>query len=252
MLLKNFTKILIIILAFILISISVIYFFLTPRFEIEPPRPQFWNYPPLSQAKYQTDITKEGKILIQLEHPHLDGVTPQMLSWWYRNLASGEAVIQDKKYSYYHLFHLSEHGQTRVVSPSTDGSFGMGIGSIIYRQERFGKYLSKGQGKVTSMGEHGFTVIPIWGLFELGSIEHQFIKTENGTLYKVKTILGSDAPFIGPILNLYIKKIQFHEKIVQEWIRHQVEEVGSLPHFLPKLYNDKNTPLNVKYNKLHP
>lgn len=207
-----------------------------PHFEIEPARPKFWEYPKLSEAKYKTEVLPDGKILIEIEHPLLKAITPEMISWWYRNLASGKFTIEAKEYDFYHLFHLSEHGQTKVVGPATDGSSGMGIGAVIYRQERFGPYLSKGKGRVESFNNNGFVIVPIMGPLNFGRIEHSFEAKDGGTLYRVKTILGSDFPVIAPILNYYIRVKQFPPEVIQEWIRHQVEEVGSLVFILPKVY----------------
>lgn len=221
-----------------IIAVIVLFSLPKPQFEIEAARPHFWDYPKLSEATYKTEIMADGKILIEIQHPILKGITPKMVSWWYRNLASGKATIDAKEYDYYHLFHLTEHGQTRVVGPATDGSEGMGVGALVYRQERFGPYLSKGTGRVESFSDNGFVVIPVMGPLSFGRIEHTFEAYPEGTLYRVKSILGSDAPIIGPLLTYYIRTKQFPPEVVQEWIRHQVEEVGSLPHLLPRIYKE--------------
>ncbi len=228
-----------------ILGVIVLFSLPRPQFEIEAARPHFWGYPNLSEAKYKTEIMDDGKVLIEIEHPVLKGVTPEMLSWWYRNLSTGKAVVQGKEYDYYHLFHLTEHGQTSVVEPATDGSNGMGVGAVMYRQERFGTHLSKGKGRVESYGVDGFVVIPVMGPLEFGRIEHTFLAQDGGTLYRVKSILGSNAPVIGPLLTYYIRTKQFPPEVVQEWIRHQVEEVGSLVSFLPELYKTP-TSLNLK------
>jgi hypothetical protein len=119
----------------------------------------------------------------------------------------------------------------------------MGVGSVVYRQERFGTFLSKGKGRVQAFSANGFTVTPIMGPLVLGKIEHTFETVPEGTLYKVRTILGSDAPVIGSFLSFYLRAKQFPPELVNEWIRHQVEEVGSLQHFLPKLYAQRMTPV---------
>lgn len=218
------------------IGIAILFSIPRPTFEIEAPRPHFWDYPKLSEAIYKTEIMDDGKILIEIQHPILKGVTPEMLAWWYRNLASGKAKMQGTEYDYYHLFHLTEHGQTKVIEPATDGSKGMGVGAIVYRQERFGTYLSKGKARVESFSNAGFVVTPVMGPLTFGRLEHSFVAQDGGTLYKVRTVLGSDLPILGPLLTYYIRTKQFPPEVVQEWIRHQVEEVGSLPHFLPNLF----------------
>jgi len=223
-----------------IIAVVILFNLPGPNFVIEPPRPHFWNYPIVNEARFKTEITQEGTLKIELHHPILKGVTPEMLSWWYRNLASGKATLEGVEYTYYHLFHLSEHGQTHILSPATDGSSGMGVGAIVYRQEKFGPYLSKGQARVEEFNSNGFVVKPIMGPLSFGKIQHIFKSVESGTEYSVFTELGSDAPLIAPILNYYITHKQFAPDVVKEWIRHQVEEVGSLVHFLPKLYNKNN------------
>jgi hypothetical protein len=225
----------------ILIAVSILFFFIFkgPPFVIGPPRPHFWDYPKLEEATYSSEILSDGKLLIQIRHPLLKGVTPEMISWWYKNLASGKYSIQGVKYEFYHLFHLTEHGKTTVVKAATDGSAGMGKGATIYRQERFGKFLSKGYGRVEEFSQNGFVVTPIMGPLDLGRIEHQFISKEKGTYYTVRTVLGSDLPIIGSVINFYIRNCPFRPEIVQEWIRHQVEEVGSLVNYLPQIYSQQ-------------
>lgn len=224
-----------------ILAVIVLFSLPGPKFEIEAARPTFWSYPKLSEATYKTEIMDDGKILIELQHPILKGVSPEMISWWYRNLSTGRATMEGKEYDYYHLFHLTEHGQTSVVTPATDGTKGMGVGAVMYRQERFGPYLSKGKGRVESFDVNGYVVIPVMGPLEFGRIEHKFLEQNGGTLYTVKSILGSNAPIIGPLLSYYIRTKQFPPEVVQEWIRHQVEEVGSLVHFLPKLYQEEKS-----------
>ena len=236
-------KIILGILALPLLIVTIMFVMPRPSFEIEAERPKFWGYPSVKDATYKVEVMNDGKLLIELKHPILKGVTPEMLAWWYRYLGSGKVTIEGKVYDFYHLFHLSEHGQTRVVEPSFDGSEGMGVGSVVYRQEKFGTFLSKGKGRVLAYSTNGFTVTPILGPLELGKIEHTFEAVPEGTLYKVKTILGSDAPVIGAFLSFYLRAKQFPPELVNEWIRHQVEEVGSLQHFLPKLYDQRMNPV---------
>lgn len=232
-------KLLTVLILFPVIGLAVLFSLPRPKFEMDAPRPKFWSYPDVSEARYETKITEDGKLWIELHHPFLKGVTPEMISWWYRNLASGKAVIEGKEYTFYHLFHLSEHGKTKVIKPATDGSEGMGVGAVVYRQEWFGPYLSKGQGRVESFDNSGYVVTPIMGPLNFGRMEHIFVAKDGGTEYTVKTLLGSDAPIIGGILSYYIRTKQFPPEMVKEWIRHQVEEVGSLAHFLPKLYQER-------------
>ena len=54
------------------------------------------------------------------------------------------------------------------------------------------------------------------------------------------TIIGVDWPLIGPWINALLRRHLFSDGMLREWQRHQVEEVGLLPHFLPALYAQRN------------
>lgn len=69
---------------------------------------------------------------------------------------------------------------------------------------------------------------------------HRFSPGPNGAVYTVHALLGSDLPVLGPLINLYIRKRLFPDPVVKEWMRHQAEEVGSLPFFLPDIYQQEN------------
>ncbi len=201
---NKFLRIIMIILIVVpLLIIGAMFSLPLPSFVIEPARPVFWSYPDMSTAKFTTFISSEGKLKIELHHSLLKGITPPMLFWWYKHLASGKATIGAQEYTYYHLFHLSEHGQMHIISPATDGSIGMGVGAVVYRQEKFGSYFSKGQARIEKFDLTGFIVTPIIGPLSLGKIEHRFLEVDGGTNYSVFTELGSDAPIIGPIIGIF-------------------------------------------------
>jgi hypothetical protein len=219
------------------VALIIVFALPRPSVEIEQPRPAMWPYPSVEQATYTYWLDDAGKLRIHLLHPVLQGVTPKMLAWWYQNLAIGQAEFDDVMYTYYRLFHLSEHGQNRILEPSTDGSPSMGVGALVYRQETFGPYASKGQARVLEFGPNGYLVAPVMGPFSLGLVKHTFeLVATGGTLYTVEIELGSDIPVLGYVLNKFIQMNQFSPPVITEWLRHQVEEVGSLVHYLPDLY----------------
>jgi hypothetical protein len=221
------------------VLLAVLFLLPRPQFEIEKARPGFWEYPSIDEANFSYSILDDGRLRIHLEHPLVESVTPEMIAWWYKNLALGQATIDGISYPYYQIFHLTEHGQIHIREPATDGSAGMGIGALVYRQEIFGAFKSKGQARVLSLSSGGFVVTPVMGPLELGRVVHKFKQVEGGTLYTVDTILGSQTPVLGWFLNTYIRNKRFSEPVLKQWIRHQVEEVGSLPNYLPDLYANR-------------
>ena len=52
----------------------------------------------------------------------------------------------------------------------------------------------------------------------------------------METVIGSELPVIGPLINLYLRTRVFHPAMLDEWRRHQVQEVSNLRFFLPGIY----------------
>ena len=52
-------------------------------------------------------------------------------------------------------------------------------------------------------------------------------------------MIGSDLPVLGVAINYYLRTRVFHPAMMEQWQRHQVEEVASLQFFLPELYSQR-------------
>lgn len=241
---KIFTLIL-----FILFLITVLWFKPLPSFKHDSPRRLPWALPDYRQAKTSVSVLDDGRIKISIEHFPLIGIEPKMVAWFYQNLPISTVEISGQHYPWYHIFHPKEHGLISVKEPARDIRAGMGVGALVSRQEWFGKYNSKGSGRIIEFSAQGMTVKPELLGLHFGKIKHSFtqvpyISKENktqqlGTRYKVESIIGSDLPVIGPLINYYIRNKMFSPAMIKEWLRHQVEEVSSLQFFLKELYQTK-------------
>jgi len=69
---------------------------------------------------------------------------------------------------------------------------------------------------------------------------HEWRNSPRGSTYAVDNVIGVDWPLVGPWVNALLRRYVFTEGMLREWTRHQVEEVGLLPHFLPQLYAQRN------------
>ena len=72
--------------------------------------------------------------------------------------------------------------------------------------------------------------------FAIGEVRHRFEQVGSGTAYRVEAIIGSEVPLLGSLLNRVLRQRVFHPRMMQQWQRHQVEEVASLQFFLPQIY----------------
>jgi hypothetical protein len=204
--------------------------------EHDTPRTFPWPVPDVSAGNAHHDTLPDGRLVLDIEHLPLPGITPAMLAWWYQVLPISEVDIDGVRYPFYHLFHLSEHGRVWVAEPASDARPGMGVGALVKRQEWFGPYDSQGAGRITAFDERGMTVRPeVMGLW-LGEITHRFEATPKGAIYRVHSEIGVTWPIIGSPVNALLRHSTFTDAMRREWARHQLEEVAMLRYFLPALY----------------
>ena len=213
---------------------------LQPKWQHDTPRDLPWAVADYRQANFSHQTLANGQIQLEINHLPLVGITPEMLAWWYRVLPISTIEINGTTYPLYHIFHLTEHGQLWVVEPATDGSSGMGEGSLVARREWFGAHDSEGAGRVISISPQGLTVRPEVVGVQMGEIRHIFNATENGSEYRVESLIGVDWPLAGPLFNCLLRNTVFTEGMLREWVRHQVEEVSMLNYYLPQLYAQRS------------
>lgn len=218
---------------------AVVWFMPQPSFTHDAPRNLPWTLPDYRPAKTQIHTLSDGRLAITIEHLPLPGVSPAMLAWFYKVLPISRVQFQGTRYPLYHLFHPTEHGVIQISEPAANGVEGMGVGALVTRWEWFGPFNSKGSGRILSLSSAGMTVSPEVAGMSVGHIEHRFEATPCGSRYTVSSVLGSKLPVVGGLINLYIRHRQFPPEKVQQWLRHQVQEVSSLPFFLPELYRQR-------------
>jgi outer membrane protein assembly factor BamB len=209
----------------------------------DAPRRLPWPLPDASEAVTAHEILPDGRIHLTIGHRPLRGVTPGMLAWWYRVLPISEVEFDGAVRPMYHLFHPTEHGRIWVEAPATDGKPGVGAGGIVARYEWFGPFDSEGAARVVELSPRRFVTRPMLAGVSFGEIRHEWSDTPQGARYTVDTVIGVDWPLLGPAVNALLRRHVFSDAMLREWQRHQVEEVGLLPHFLPALYaarNDRN------------
>jgi hypothetical protein len=111
---------------------------------------------------------------------------------------------------------------------------------VVARYEWFGPYDSEGAARVIELSPRRFVTQPQLAGLAFGELRHEWTDSPRGATYAVDTTIGVDWPVVGPAVNAVLRRFIFSEGMLREWQRHQVEEVGLLPHFLPTLYAQRN------------
>jgi quinoprotein glucose dehydrogenase len=206
----------------------------------DAPRRLPWPLRDVREAVTSHEILPDGRIRLRIEHRPLPGVTPEMLAWWYRVLPISQVRFDGAVRPMYHLFHPYEHGRIWVERPAADGRPGVGAGGIVARYEWFGPYDSEAAARVIELSPQRFVTQPKIAGIAIGQLRHVWGASPLGATYTVETVIGVDWPLVGPWVNALLRRWVFTEGMLREWQRHQVEEVGLLPHFLPELYAQRN------------
>lgn len=199
-----------------------------------------WSLTSNNKVETHYQYLDNGQILIEITNIELIKITPQMLHWFYRNLPASRVKIsptpilneqvKQQSLSWFQIFHQPEHGDIQVLEQKS------GSATLIQKEEWFGPYHRQGNERMLSLSDQGMKVqFELAGL-PFGHSEHNFIQVANGIEYKIKTIIGSDLPVIGPFINVILRYKMFPERMLEHWIRHQVEEINSLNSFLPQLF----------------
>ena len=210
-----------------------------PSVKRDPPRQLPWPVPDHRLAEKGYEYLPDGRIRVITHHLPLPGVTPAMLAWFYQQLPLSTVELDGRTYPLYHLFHATEHGQLWVVQTAPDGSHGMAQGAVIERHEWFGEHDSRGKALISEFSNQGMTALAFAAGIQIGVVEHRYSVVDGHTRYVVNATIGSTAPLISPLLNKYLREKIFTEAMLAQWMRHQVEEVGVLPYFLPQLYRQR-------------
>lgn len=202
----------------------------------DTPRELPWTMPDYRGAKSGWEVGDDGRVHAWVEHFFLQDVSPAMVSWFYRYLPISTLTVGGVQYPLYHFFHPTEHGRLRVLEPASDASVGMGLGAVIEREEWFGDFDSRGAARIVEYSDAGFLAVPQALGLSIGEVRHQFVAKNGGTAYRVDTVIGTEAPVIGALLNAYLRSQVFHPAMLEQWQRHQIEEVSTLAFLLPVIY----------------
>ncbi|MBI3767951.1 MAG: hypothetical protein HY271_05565 [Deltaproteobacteria bacterium] len=198
------------------------------RWDIPAPIPVDWMMRDLASAKITVREREDGRLEQTIEHAVLPGMTPAMMLWWLAQLEhplewNGRTVLA------YRLWHPRDHIYFKVL-----GTFGPGCRFHVV--EAFGgqrRFLMNWVFDVPKLDATGFRL----EIRRLGRpvarIDESYEPVDGGLRYVVRMLVGGTGRVIGPLSRL-IRRTK--ADTLHAWLRHNVEEVGNLPHVVPRLF----------------
>ena len=192
-----------------------------------------WQLKAFSSARSGLKTLEDGRRCFWVDE-FLKGITPKMLVWWFSHL-EGEVEIEDRLLSRYRVFHPFDHCWARYVRRMPDGSIGPGaqirICEFIARNPR---YKTEVTATIEKLDESGFINNVVVAGLTIVRMEHDFHETESGTRFEHRLITPGNMKLW--LLSKPISAFMFPNLKGQAWLKHAIEEMGSLENFLPQLY----------------
>lgn len=198
------------------------------------PLPLAWELKPLSSARVGVDTLDDGRRKFWVQHDVLRDITPSMLAWWFGHM-DGDVEIGGRRFPRYRVWHPLDHVYAHYTRRAPDGSIGPGaqIGLCEYLV-RNPRYRIEAVTTIEKLDETGFIHSVIRAGVELARMEHVFTKTAGGTRDENCLIVPGSAR-LGPLTTLLLPFMLPADK-GEAWLKHSVEEIGTLERFLPALY----------------
>lgn len=191
---------------------------------------------PLSSAETRLTHRTNGTLELTIEHATVQGVSPEMLHWWFQGVHL-DMALGGQTLPRYRVWHPQDHIALFKPRLAPDGSAGEGasfrIVEVFGRDSRFQvdsvEYVEK-------LDATGIRLLKFIGGVRVFSLEHWFVRVPGGTRYESQLIAGVSSPALATLLNRLLVPRAFPEQMARAWLKHNVEEVGNFEHFLPALY----------------
>jgi hypothetical protein len=198
-----------------------------------------WQFKSVSSARTGIEILNDGRKKFWIKHDVLKNVTSRMLAWWFGHM-EGDVEIQGQRLPRYRVWHPLDHVYARYVRRAPDGP--IGPGAKIELCEYLGRnpsYKIEAVSTIEKLDETGFIHNVIEGGVVLARMEHVFTKTVDGTRDE-NCLIVPGTPRLGPVARLVLPWL-FPDGKDQAWLKHSIEEMGTLENFLPELYEREGT-----------
>ena len=201
-----------------------------------PPRRVPWTLKPLESAETSLRYDEYGRMVMTIRHDVLKGLTPEMLAWWFANIG-GDMEVDGQRLNRYLVWHPIDHIKWELIRTAPDGS--IGPGAVFRIVEAFAAdpalYIDIND-LVVRLNTDGFTLVQLRMGIEVARLNHDFGLVEGGASYFSTLTIGTSAPVLRNVLNPFLHRFVFTERMGRAWLRHNVEEVGALEHIVPRIY----------------
>jgi hypothetical protein len=187
-----------------------------------------------AETEFSTLATGQRQLTIR--HEVIEGVTPEMILWWFHTFPTRTVTVAGKSVPWYRLWHPRDHIVVVIRERGNPDIPGLSQGANLEIHERVGGKYKPFVGHIAALDATGIHLVAAVGGATIGNLRHTFTRIEGGTLYESKLVLGLDVPVMRVLVNAVIRNFVMTDEQAKGWFTHNVEEVGNFQFFLPDLY----------------
>jgi hypothetical protein len=195
----------------------------------------------LSGAKTEIRTLQTGQIKVTIDHDVIRGVTPEMLAWWFENVATLQVRVAGHQMPAYLISHPLDHISFRLDTGRTKR--GAQVGDKVHIKEVFARdprWALNLRSVIAQLDNSGMGLRTALMGQQIISLRHKFDPQPDGTHYRSQLVLGLDRGWLRPIINTAILPRLFPKARATAWMRHTIEEVGTFEVFLPQLWAQRD------------
>jgi hypothetical protein len=196
-------------------------------------------------------VLPNGQMLAQCQHEDLEGVTPEMIQWFFEHLGcctnwDGKG-FDGPEISIYHLWHNRDHV---AVTPLTDGPDGRkNLGFLEGAESRIHELTNEVNDvvyyemKTVTLNDHEFTFNVMKDGKATGHVKHVYGPTEDGkgSTFYTETLVGLDGDSgEAKLVNKAMVPKLYSKEQGMQWIHHNIQESGRLQDVAPVLYANQD------------
>lgn len=201
----------------------------------EPPVPLLYPLRNLDERRVSVQELSHHRLRLTIDHEPLAGLTPEMLLWWFRHIGDTMSYA-GRTVPRYSVWHPLDHIRWELARPAPGG--GAGEDARFHIVEDFGADPANHIDtidRVEKLDHTGIRLVKRIAGVQVFQLEHTWSAAPGRTHYVSVFDLGGRSVLARPV-NRWLRTRVFRPGMERAWLKHNIEEVGLLEHFLPDLY----------------
>lgn len=196
-----------------------------------------WPLRGLEEAETVFTQNRDGRIVLEVHHPVVAGVTAEMVEWWFGVYAHLKVRIDGEVFGAFNLWHSRDHKYLRRADAGWSGP--LKPGDCVALSEVYGprqEYSNKETVQIVRLDRQGFGLRAIRLGLTVADLSYAFEDAPDGLKVSTRLCVGVANGWTKTLINQVFVPLLFDEKKTEAWMLHNVQEVGNWVNFLPALF----------------